>query len=101
MSQVKLNEIISDHRQVDTDFVYLEILINRVIPLSSPSQTDSDSIYRRHVQTPVTPHRRLSIASIVHADSLGAVLPTDQGTLKRHLGLFLGICFIIGIIIGT
>ena len=70
-------------------------------PSLSPSQTDSDSIYRRHVQTPVTPHRRLSIASMVHADSLGAILPTDQVTLKRHLGLFSGICFIVGIIIGN
>ena len=70
-------------------------------PSLSPSQIDSDSIYRRHVQTPVTPHRRLSIASMVHADSLGAILPTDQVTLKRHLGLFSGICFIVGIIIGN
>ena len=70
-------------------------------PSLSPSQTDSDSTHRRHVQTPVTPHRRLSIASMVHTDSLGAILPTDQVTLKRHLGLFSGICFIVGIIIGN
>jgi hypothetical protein len=29
------------------------------------------------------------------------VLPTDEVTLKRHLGLFSGVCFIIGSIIGN
>lgn len=45
-------------------------------------------------------HRRASIGSMVHAEPLTVVLPTDKVTLKRHLGLFSGICFIIGIVIG-
>jgi hypothetical protein len=58
-------------------------------------------IHRRHVQSPIAEHRRVSITSIVHPDALGAVLPTNKVTLKRHLGLFSGICFIVGIIIGN
>ncbi len=42
----------------------------------------------------------MSVASLVYPDPLGAVLPTDEITLKRHLGLFSGVCFIIGSIIG-
>ncbi|CAF1234980.1 unnamed protein product [Adineta ricciae] len=33
--------------------------------------------------------------------SLASVAPNDEVTLKRHLGLFSGVCFIIGIIIGS
>jgi len=36
----------------------------------------------------------------VNADSLKDVLPTEEVTLKRHLGLFSGVCFIVGVIIG-
>ncbi|CAF5121781.1 unnamed protein product, partial [Rotaria sp. Silwood1] len=67
-----------------------------------PSIADIDSIHHyRPVQSPVTRHRRTSIVSIVQPDPLKIVLPTDEVTLKRHLGLFSGICFIIGIIIGS
>ncbi|CAF3725274.1 unnamed protein product [Rotaria magnacalcarata] len=41
------------------------------------------------------------MASLVHSEPLQVVLPTDEVTLKRHLGLFSGICFIIGIVIGV
>jgi hypothetical protein len=68
---------------------------------SSSSLVDADSIHRRHVQFPNTEHRRVTIASIVQPDPLKAVLPTDEVTLKRHLGLFSGICFIVGSIIGN
>jgi len=53
------------------------------------------------VPSPVIAHRRLSVASIVQPDPLKAVLPTDEVTLKRHLGLFSGVCFIVGRIIGN
>jgi hypothetical protein len=53
------------------------------------------------VPSPVIAHRRLSVASIVQPDPLKAVLPTDEVTLKRHLGLFSGVCFIVGLIIGN
>ncbi|CAF1017870.1 unnamed protein product [Rotaria sordida] len=67
-----------------------------------PSLTDIDSIHHhRPVQSSLTKHRRISISSIVHPDSLKIVLPTDEVTLKRHLGLFSGICFIVGVIIGS
>jgi hypothetical protein len=69
--------------------------------LSSSSLAETDSIHHRHAQSPVTPHRRLSLASIVHPDPLKPVLPTDEVTLKRHLGLFSGVCYIIGITIGN
>jgi hypothetical protein len=71
-----------------------------VIPIHATSSVNDTSIHRRHSQSSNAKHRRLSIASVVHGDSLGAVLPTDQVTLKRHLGLFSGVCFIIGTIIG-
>ncbi|CAF1101483.1 unnamed protein product [Rotaria sp. Silwood1] len=72
------------------------------ILVKSPFTTDIDSIHHyRPVQSPVTRHRRISIVSIVQPDPLKIVLPTDEVTLKRHLGLFSGICFIIGIIIGS
>jgi hypothetical protein len=68
--------------------------------MPTPSPANTDSIHRRPVQSSVTPHRRRSIASILEPDPLKVVLPTDEVTLKRHLGLFSGICFIVGIIIG-
>ncbi|CAF2748686.1 unnamed protein product [Rotaria sp. Silwood2] len=71
--------------------------------LRETSIADIDSIhhYRSLVQSPLTRHRRISIPSLVHPDSLKNDLPTDEVTLKRHLGLFSGICFIVGIIIGS
>jgi L-type amino acid transporter 9 len=42
----------------------------------------------------------LTSGSIVKLDSSKDVLPTDAVTLKRHLGLFSGVCFIVGGIIG-
>ncbi|CAF3922686.1 unnamed protein product [Adineta steineri] len=76
---------------------------NRVTPIVSPSSSiaDTDSIHHRHVHSPTTEHRRVSIASITHPDPLGPITPTDDVTLKRHLGLFSGVCFIIGTIIGS
>jgi hypothetical protein len=68
---------------------------------SSFSLAETDSIHHRHVQSPVTPHRRLSVAEIVYPDPLQPLLPTDEVTLKRHLGLFSGVCYIIGITIGN
>jgi hypothetical protein len=68
---------------------------------ASFSQAETDSIHHRHAQSPVIPHRRVSVASIVQPDPLKVVLPTDEITLKRHLGLFSGVCFIIGSIIGN
>ncbi|CAF4949119.1 unnamed protein product, partial [Rotaria sp. Silwood1] len=63
---------------------------------------ESDSIYRhRPGQSPITEHRHVPITSIVQTDPLKAVLLQDEPTLKRHLGLFSGICFIIGAIIGA
>ena len=67
---------------------------------SNSSLVETNSLHQRHANSPNTPHRRLSVASVVQPDSLGTVLPTDQVTLKRHLGLFSGVCFIIGTIIG-
>ncbi len=69
--------------------------------MPSPSLDNTDLIHRHPFESPVIAHRRLSVASIIHADPLGAVLPTDEVTLKRHLGLFSGVCFIVGIIIGN
>ncbi|CAF3601899.1 unnamed protein product [Rotaria sordida] len=70
--------------------------------LSLKLYPDIDSIHHhRPVQSSLTKHRRISISSIVHPDSLKIVLPTDEVTLKRHLGLFSGICFIVGVIIGS
>jgi L-type amino acid transporter 9 len=43
----------------------------------------------------------LTTGSIVKLDSLKVALPTDAVTLKRHLGLFSGVCFIVGGIIGN
>ena len=72
---------------------------NQVSPC--PTLAETDSVHRRHVSPPVpTEHRRISLASVLQADPVKAVLPTDEVTLKRHLGLFSGICFIVGIIIG-
>jgi amino acid transporter len=58
-------------------------------------------IHRRHVQSPVGEPRPISIASIVHPDPLNVVSPIDAVILKRHLGLFSGVCFIVGTIIGN
>ncbi|CAF0734828.1 unnamed protein product [Adineta steineri] len=76
---------------------------NRITPIVSPSSSlaDTDSLHHRHAHSPTTEHRRVSIASITHPDPLGPITPTDDVTLKRHLGLFSGVCFIIGTIIGS
>ncbi|CAF1062901.1 unnamed protein product [Adineta steineri] len=65
-----------------------------------PDQTvaDADSIHHRHVHSSTTKHQRTSIA---HPNSLGPITSTDDVALKRHLGLFSGVCYIIGIIIGS
>jgi hypothetical protein len=59
---------------------------------SSTRQIDTDSIHRRHVPFPITEHRHSSVTSFVQHDAV---------VLKRHLGLFSGTCFIVGIIIGN
>ncbi|CAF4864026.1 unnamed protein product [Rotaria sp. Silwood1] len=64
--------------------------------------TDIDSMHHYDpVQSPITKHRRISIISIIQPDPLKIVLPTDEVTLKRHIGLFSGVCFIVGMIIGS
>lgn len=63
-------------------------------------QTQSPALSHRHGQSPAVSHRRMSITSVIQGDSLKVVLPTDEVTLKRHLGLFSGVCFIISIIVG-
>ncbi|CAF1418832.1 unnamed protein product [Rotaria sordida] len=66
------------------------------------SIADIDLIHHcRSIQSPITKHRRIPIISIVQPDSLKIVLPTDEVTLKRHIGLFSGICFIVGTIVGS
>ncbi|CAF1920304.1 unnamed protein product [Rotaria magnacalcarata] len=62
--------------------------------------TNQNNCYH-HVESPAIKHRRIAMASLVHSEPLQVVLPTDEVTLKRHLGLFSGICFIIGIVIGV
>ncbi len=60
------------------------------------SLADTDSVHRRKSNSTIISQRRLTLGSIVKS----VVLPTDEVTLKRHLGLFSGVCFIVGIIIG-
>ena len=67
----------------------------------SARQIDTDSIHRRHVPTPIVGHRHSSVTSLVQSDSLKIHASTDAVVLKRHLGLFSGICFIVGFIIGN
>jgi hypothetical protein len=64
------------------------------------SLADTDSVHRRQSNTPIITHRRLTAGSIVKPDSINDVGPNEEVTLKRHLGLFSGICFIVGMIIG-
>ena len=40
------------------------------------------------------------LATLVSPNISTITLPKDELVLKRHLGLFSGVCFIIGIIIG-
>ncbi|CAF2958561.1 unnamed protein product [Rotaria sp. Silwood2] len=62
----------------------------------------SNSIHRhRSDQSSITEHRHAPITSVVQPDSLKVVLPPDEPILKRHLDLFSGVCFIVGIIIGS
>lgn len=58
----------------------------------------SGSIRRhRRVQSSTT---EPSIASITHAEPLQVTEPVEQVTLQRNLGLFSGVCLIVGVIIG-
>ncbi|CAF0777144.1 unnamed protein product [Rotaria sordida] len=69
---------------------------------SDPIMAESNSIHRhRPDQSPITEHQHVSITSNVQSNVLKVVLIPDEPTLKRHLGLFSGVCFIIGIIIGS
>ncbi|CAF3832093.1 unnamed protein product [Rotaria sordida] len=75
-------------------FVYRKMELNIM--------TESNSIHRhRPDQSPITEHQHVSITSSVQSNVLKVVLIPDEPTLKRHLGLFSGVCFIIGIIIGS
>ncbi|CAF2801060.1 unnamed protein product [Rotaria sp. Silwood2] len=75
-------------------FVYRKMKFNIMI--------ESNSIHRhRSDQSSITEHRHAPITSVVQPDSLKVVLPPDEPILKRHLDLFSGICFIVGIIIGS
>ncbi|CAF3978914.1 unnamed protein product [Rotaria sp. Silwood2] len=66
------------------------------------SKVESDSIHRqRRVQSPSSQHERSSITSSSQPDTSKAELPTEEVILKRHLGIFSGVCFIVGIIIGS
>ncbi|CAF2946510.1 unnamed protein product [Rotaria sp. Silwood2] len=66
------------------------------------SKVESDSIHRqRRVQSPSSQHEHSSITSSSQPDTSKAELPIEEVTLKRHLGLFSGVCFIVGIIIGS
>ncbi|CAF0835435.1 unnamed protein product [Rotaria sordida] len=66
------------------------------------SKAESDSIHRhRHVQSPSSKNQGLSVISNSQPDVLNSTLPTVEVTLQRHLGLFSGVCFIVGVIIGS
>ncbi|CAF4880580.1 unnamed protein product, partial [Rotaria sp. Silwood1] len=66
------------------------------------SKVETDSIHRqRRVQSPSSQHRHSSVTSSSQPDTLKAGLPIEEVALKRHLGLFSGVCFIVGIIIGS
>jgi hypothetical protein len=67
---------------------------------SSACLVDSNSIHRRHIQSALAEHGHEPITSVAHVNPLGTILPTGEVKLKRQLGLFSGVCFIIGIIIG-
>jgi hypothetical protein len=67
----------------------------------SCSLAHSDYVHRRPSSASSTQLSRLSTGVISRQESLERVISKDEVTLKRHLGLFSGVCFIVGIIIGN
>ncbi|CAF4190769.1 unnamed protein product [Rotaria socialis] len=67
----------------------------------SCSLASGDYVHRRPSGAPSIQLSRLSTGVISRQDSLENVISKDEVTLKRHLGLFSGVCFIVGIIIGS
>jgi len=53
------------------------------------SLADTDSVHRRHSNSTPIQNPHSTAESIAKPDSLKDVLPTDEVTLKRHLGLFI------------
>ncbi|CAF4558375.1 unnamed protein product [Rotaria sp. Silwood1] len=81
------------------DFFDMKIAI---ITMSlNSSRTDIDSIHRRQSNSSIIQKRHLTNEIFNKQDSLNNVLSTDDIALKRHLGLFSGVCFIVGMIIGS
>lgn len=64
------------------------------------SLADTNSVYCRRSNAPIITPQRSIVGSIVEPDLLKDVELTEKVAMKRHLGLFSGVCFIIGIIIG-
>ena len=64
------------------------------------SITDADSVHRRYGHSTGSREPSLAAGSTLQSNPIDGGLPTDEVTLKRHLGLFSGVCFIVGIIIG-
>ncbi|CAF4021696.1 unnamed protein product [Rotaria sordida] len=65
------------------------------------SMTDINSIHRRQSNSFIIQQQHLTSEKINRKNSLRDELPTNEVTLQRHLGLFSGVCFIVGIIIGS
>ena len=55
---------------------------------------------QRHVLSPVNEPEHLSLEPISQQNSQKFGSTKHDVTLKRHLGLFSGVCFIVGVIIG-
>ncbi|CAF1234253.1 unnamed protein product [Adineta steineri] len=69
---------------------------------SNASMADTDSVYRRQSSSTIVSHQYSTTnASTNKSNTSDDVLQTDEVTLKRHLGLFSGVSFIVGIIIGS
>ncbi|CAF5061712.1 unnamed protein product, partial [Rotaria sp. Silwood1] len=70
-------------------------------PISSNAHVDSTSVQERRMNSPLTESRNSTNEPIEEVDSAkGEVFSNERKTLKRHLGLFSGIAFILGMIIG-
>ncbi|CAF4125391.1 unnamed protein product, partial [Adineta steineri] len=71
---------------------------NNAIAPTNHSPTNTEDVYRRCVTSPLSEQQRLSN---LQDTSSNVPLPLERTTLKRHLSLFSGTCFIIGNIIGS
>ncbi|CAF4100214.1 unnamed protein product [Rotaria socialis] len=75
---------------------------NRVEPTDSNAHENSTSVQGRHTSSSVIKSRHSSSELINQVDySENGVLPHEKKTLKRNLGLFSGISFIVSMIIGS